>query len=193
MRRARAPLAFVTTVGATLLASEARAEPYVVAVPEAWIVVPSGAHDATVGGAVSAIGGIGLDYDPLLVGPQLAITGAVFPDAGPQPDLDFVGDPAGGGGDPFAMFRVTGGLSVGVAGPVEVSLYLRAGVALASAFDSGAGSTGVALDTGLSGDYRVSRDVTVGGQLGYAGMFVTSSQGEGIHALTLGPRFGYWF
>jgi hypothetical protein len=172
-------------IAATAMTVEpAHAEPYVVGVPEVWID-----KNGTVGLGATAIGGWGLDFDPLLIGPQIAAGAHVR--SGGHPAIALApGDSWDDAGN--FMFRLTGGLSVGFAGPVEVALYGRAGPGTAGARDLET-TGGVAIDAGLSVDYRVSRDVTIGGQAGYAGLIPIGGQVGGHDAVSFGPRIAYWF
>jgi len=167
------------------VSTESRAEPYVVGVLEGWFVP----NTTTPGIGATVIGGWGLDLDPLLIGPQLAVGGHFHAvghtDVGLPP-----GESHDGVGD--FLLRATVGFSVGIAGPVEVSLYGRGGPGMAAAGDL-VTSAGVAIDTGLSVDARLSRDVTLGGQAGYAGLFAIGGQTGDLHAISIGPRLGVWF
>lgn len=179
-----------------LAPSAAHAEPYFVAAPEGWLVftepATGGPTEVQLGGVASAIGGLGLDFDPLLVGPQLALSGGVvlahlLPETGGvDPLFDQTADPS-------ALLRVTAGGSIGIAGPVEVSIFARGGIGYLASLEGDGSTAGLAIDAGASVDYRVDRDFTIGGQLGYAGLVATADPIRPLHAVTLGPRFGFWF
>lgn len=182
---ARAVTGALVVSAAGFVSTEARAEPYVVGVLEGWFLpeTTSPALGATV------IGGWGLDLDPLLIGPQLAIGGHLHA-AGHSDVFLAPGESHDGVGN--FLLRATAGLSVGIAGPVEVSMYARAGPGMAAASDLDT-SGGVAVDTGLSVDARLTRDITFGGQAGYAGLIAMGGQTGSLHAISFGPRLGVWF
>lgn len=191
---------------AVLAAPPASAEPYVVVAPEAWIVIPADREVIAAGTGGTLIAGWGLDFDPLLIGPQVALGAYVLPNSGrslaPSPG-NFEGDERSAPDDTQSMFRATVGGALGIAGPVEASLYLRAGIARSDARFATEGpmgvatnpsaSGGVAIDAGFSGDVRLSRDVTLGLQLGYAGFVAVGGTSGDLHAIALGPRLGFWF
>ncbi len=196
----RVPGTFLA-LGASLVAwlgvpAEAGAEPYLVVEPDAWLLFTQSTTSARTntqpGGVVNAVGGLGLDYDPLLVGPQLALTGGIanaylLPETGgTDPLFDLTPDPT-------AILRVTAGGSIGVAGPVEVAIFARGGIGYMASLEGDGSTAGLAIDAGATLDYRVDRDFTVGGQLGYAGLVATADPIRSMHAITVGPRFGFWF
>jgi hypothetical protein len=51
---------------------------------------------------------------------------------------------------------------------------------------------GVAIDAGAALDVRPSRDLTLGGHVGYAGLAPVGG-GDGLHAIAAGARLGLWF
>lgn len=179
-------LATLVATGAWLAApTEARAEPYLVVEPDAWLLFTQPAigspTETQLGGVVNAVGGLGLDYDPLLVGPQLALTGGIA-------NAHLLYETGGA-----AVFRLTAGGSIGIAGPVEVGIFARGGIGYMASLEGDGSTAGLAIDAGATVDYRVDRDFTVGGQLGYAGLIATEDPINPMHAIALGPRFGFWF
>ncbi len=171
-RRARAGLAASAASMIGLAAAPAAAEPYVIVAPEALIAL-LGDPSVGVGGAVT--GGWGLDLEPLLVAPELSLSAHVFPAAGTA-----------------SLLRATAGARVGITAFVEPSVYARVGAGMTDAEGASAASGGVAFDAGAALDVRPSRDVTVGGHLGYAGL-ATVDGSEGVHGIVLGARLGLWF
>lgn len=160
-------------VAAILLgAGAAAAEPYVVVAPEALIAFVG---DPYVGVGGSGTLGWGLDLEPLIVAPELSLSAHVVPAAGTA-----------------SLLRATGGARVGLAAVVEPSVYARVGAGMTDAEGAPAAAGGVAIDAGAALDLRLTRDVTVGGHLGYAGL-ASVSDGDGLHALVLGARLGLWF
>lgn len=157
---------------ATLVAAPAAAEPYVVVAPEALIAF---AGDPYVGLGGSGTFGWGLDLEPLIVAPELSLSAHVVPAAGTA-----------------SLLRATGGGRVGLAAVVEPSVYARVGAGMTEAEGAPAAAGGVAIDAGAALDLRLSRDVTVGGHLGYAGL-ASVGDGDGLHAIALGARLGLWF
>ena len=115
--------------------------------------------------------GYSLDLYPLLLAPELELGGSIFPGE------DWLGD-----------LRAMAGLRVGFTAAVEPSIYLHAGYGLVGAADLVA--HGFAVDAGATLDGRLSREVTLGGSLGYQGIVA----GDGsMHGIVLGPHVVFWF
>lgn len=172
MRRRARGVAAAVVAASSLVALPVAAEPYVVVAPEALIAF---AGDPYVGIGGSGTFGWGLDLEPLIVAPELSLSAHVVPAAGTA-----------------SLLRALAGARVGLAAAVEPSVYARIGAGMTDAEGAPAAAGGVAIDAGAALDLRLSRDVTVGGHLGYAGL-ASLGDGDGLHALAIGARLGLSF
>ena len=112
--------------------------------------------------------GYSLDTYPILLMPELTLTGAFYP------------------GELAASARATAGFRAGLTTIVEPSVYAHFGYgALLNDVEVGHTFT---LDAGLTLDKRLGRSLTLGGSLGYQGFVGEFS----AHGLTLGLHAGFW-
>jgi hypothetical protein len=149
-------------------AREARAEVVVGVEPRAELVVR---ESPRVGPALAAFFGYSLDLYPLLLEPELELNAAIFP-----------------GDDWFGSIRAMAGLRAGVTLSVEPSIYVHAGYGLVGSEELVA--HGFAIDAGAALDGRLSREVTLGGALGYQGVVAGDSS---IHGIVAGLHASFWF
>jgi hypothetical protein len=109
--------------------------------------------------------GYALDTYPLLLVPELVLSGAWYP------TLDGAGS-----------VRAAAGARVGLTTVVEPALF-------GALVGGGAEAHGAAVDAGLAVDKRLGRDLTLGGAVGYQGLVA----GDGsLHALALAFRATFW-
>jgi hypothetical protein len=114
--------------------------------------------------------GYALDTYPLLLVPELVLSGAWYP------TLDGAGS-----------VRAAAGARVGLTTVVEPALFVHAGYG--ALVGGGAEAHGAAVDAGLAVDKRLGRDLTLGGAVGYQGLVA----GDGsLHALALAFRATFW-
>lgn len=142
------------------------------------------AEDALAGGGrLSFAAGYNLEYEPLLIVPELQLTGGIY-----------------GGDTTGYAFRGTAGMRFGFSYTFEPSLFLRGGFAhdtLQVGVEGGTlteGLNGGSIQTGLAADFRLSREMTLGPAFTYdAGLF--DGPGSGlfvVHTVSLGLSFAYW-
>jgi len=142
------------------------------------------ADDALAGGGrLTFATGYNLEYEPLLIVPELQLAGGIY-----------------GGDITGYAFRGTAGMRFGFSYTFEPSLFLRGGFAHDTRDIAMAGGTvteglnGGTIQTGLAADFRLSREMTIGPVLTYdAGLF--DGPGRGlvvIHTMSLGLGFAYW-
>lgn len=142
------------------------------------------AEDALAGGGrLSVATGYNLEYEPLLIVPELQLTGGIYS-----------GDTTG------YAFRGTVGMRFGFSYTFEPSIFLRGGFAhdtLSIGVEGGElteGLNGGSIQTGLAFDFRLSREMTLGPAFTYdAGLF--DGPGSGlfvVHTMSLGLSFAYW-
>lgn len=129
------------------------------------------------GGHLGLSGGYNVELDPLLIEPEAT---ASF----------------GGFGGEVAGFdaRALGGLRVGVETAVEPSIVLRGGYGHIT-LDRGAatGLHGGALQVGVAVDDRLSRELSVGGEVTYDAFLFDGGGGtEVIHTVSAGLAFHIW-
>jgi hypothetical protein len=149
-------------------ARAARAEVVVGIEPRAELVI---ADPPRFGPGLVTMLGYSLDLYPLLLAPELELGGSIFPGEGWFGDL-----------------RAMGGLRVGLTAQVEPSIYVHAGYGFVGS--NAALAHGFAIDAGATLDGRLSRELTLGGSLGYQGIV---AGGSSIHAIVLGAHVGVWF
>lgn len=181
-------------VALVLVAPAAQAE--IVLRPSAHGALHVDGRDLAGGGIGTIVGGYNLEYDPILLVPELAFSAGGY-------DGDLRG---------FGL-RALGGIRAGFAyfGAIEPSLFLRGGYAhmtldhlressnpaippvLREVINSGA------LQVGASVEHRVDRDLTLGGELTYDALFVdrlTSADGDRsiavVHTLSAGFTIAFW-
>jgi hypothetical protein len=141
-----------------------------------------GAADAYAGGALGAVSfGYDTENEPFIILPE--ITGSFGYHAG-----DFSGPNA----------RALVGMRFGLALSVEPSLITRGGyghytfgVELPPGVEADLGRHGAAFQSGLGLDYRISRDMTFGGELLYD-LFIDGETGDLAHALLGGVGVSFW-
>jgi len=164
----RAALGAAAALGLLLGARGAAAEAVVGIEPRAELVIRD---KARFGPGLMATLGYSLDLYPLLLAPEIEIGGSIFP------------------GDAwFGDVRAMGGLRVGFTASVEPSIYLHAGYGFVGSEQAMA--HGFAVDAGAALDGRLSREVTLGGSLGYQGIVAADSS---MHGIVLGAHVGVWF
>ena len=167
--RARPLVLGAAALGAMLCsATEAQAEVVLGFEPRVELVI---ADPPRFGPGLITTLGYSLDLYPLLVAPELELGGSIFPGEGWFGDL-----------------RAMGGLRVGFTAAVEPSIYLHAGYGFVGSNDAAA--HGFAIDAGATLDGRLSRELTLGGSLGYQGIVAGDSS---IHGIVLGAHLGVWF
>jgi hypothetical protein len=164
----RAALSLAAAFGLLLGSHGAAAEVVVGIEPRAELVIKEGAR---FGPGLIAMLGYSLDLYPLLLAPEIEIGGSLFP-----------------GEAWFADVRAMGGLRVGFTASVEPSIYAHAGYGFVGATDLAA--HGFAVDAGAALDGRLSREITLGGSLGYQGILAGDSS---MHGIVLGAHVGVWF
>lgn len=163
---AAASIAAVLVVG---FAKDANAE-VVIGVEARGEVKKSDAGPIRGGPSVLASIGYAFDTYPILVLPEAAVSAAVWP-----------------ADKPFFPGRVVGGIRFGFTAVVEPQIYTHAGYGFI--FHRGDISHGFALDAGLGLDYRIQREITIGGVAGYEGLFAGDAS---AHGGTFGVRVGFW-
>lgn len=126
----------------------------------------------TVRGGPSVLASIGYAFDtyPVLVLPEVVATGAVWPDD-----------------KPFFPGRAVAGIRLGFTTVVEPQIYTHVGYGFL--FHRGDVSHGFAVDAGFGLDYRIQREITIGGTLGYEGLVAGNAS---AHGGVLGVRLGFW-
>ena len=164
----RVVLGTAAALGLLLGSRSAAAEVVVGIEPRAELVIKDGAR---FGPGLIATLGYSLDLYPLLLAPEIEIGGSIFPGEG------WFGD-----------VRAMGGLRVGFTASVEPSIYVHAGYGFVGAKQLAA--HGFAVDAGAALDGRLSREVTLGGSLGYQGIVAGDSS---MHGIVLGAHVGVWF
>ncbi len=142
------------------------------------------AEDALAGGGrLSFATGYNLEYEPLLIVPELQLTGGIY-----------------GGDTTGYAFRGTVGMRFGFSYTFEPSIFLRGGFAhdtLDIGVEGGElteGLNGGSVQTGLAFDFRLSREMTLGPAFTYdAGLFDGPGRGVFVvHTMSLGLSFAYW-
>jgi len=113
--------------------------------------------------------GYAFDTYPIIVIPEFALAGAFY---APEP---FEGS-----------FRTMAGIRVGAALEVEPSLYVRGGYCLM--VGRGDADHAGTFEAGLSLDKRLERSITLGGSLGYQGIYYE----EGLNGFVGGLHVGFW-
>lgn len=202
--KARATRVFVGTATCAALAAvapPANAEPYLVLEPGVWILPPTDDWGTSAGLGGNVVVGLGLDQDPLLVSPQLALGAWGFPGLADCDCMPLAGPPGAarteGPTRTQSNLRATVGWSVGFAGPIEAQAYARVGLGYAADYSQRTPTGGLAIDAGFTGDYRLSRDVTLGLGAGYQGFagFTAPFGGSvrSFHGITVSPRVGFFF
>ncbi len=123
-------------------------------------------------GGPSVLASLGYAFDtyPVLVLPEVTASGAIWP-----------ADP------PFFPGRFGAGIRLGFTAVVEPQIYTHAGYGFI--FRKGDVSHGFAVDAGAAVDYRIQREYTIGGTLGYEGLVAGKASAHGV---VLGLRFGIW-
>jgi hypothetical protein len=123
-------------------------------------------------GGPSILASIGYAFDtyPVLVLPEVAATGAVWPDD-----------------KPWFPVRAVAGIRLGFTTVVEPQIYTHVGYGFI--VHRGDISHGLALDAGFGLDYRIQREITIGGTLGYEGLVAGNAS---AHGGVLGVRVGFW-
>jgi hypothetical protein len=119
--------------------------------------------------ALGATFGYALDTYPLLLVPELAVSGAWYPTL-----------------DDAASLRAMAGARVGLTTLVEPALFVHAG------YGARLGNVdvhGAAVDAGLAVDKRLGRDLTLGGAIGYQGLVAGAGS---LHAVALAFRATFW-
>jgi hypothetical protein len=166
-------------MGLTATTSVVRAEPIVRPGARGFVVTNG---DATGGGGMADVAlGYDLELQPVIVMPEL------------------VGSFGGFGGDLKGFgARALGGMRFGFtyAGAWEPSLFARGGYGHASVSPGSGGSlvgfNGGTIQAGLTADYRVGRELTVGGELGYDALIGSTGAGsEVFHTVSAGIVFGF--
>jgi hypothetical protein len=167
-RRTRA-FALIASLGAIAWAGEARAiEGTISFEPRASFIVPDKVFP---GVGLGVTGGISLDFDPVVVMPELELAGDGFP----TPGFD------------AGTFRAMPGIRVGLALAVQPTFFIHTGYGYFGA--GGLSAHLFSLDMGLSLDYRLSRALTIGATAGYE----TLANGSGaVHGAFIGPRLTLW-
>ncbi len=129
-------------------------------------------ESGTVRGGPSVLASIGYAFDtyPVLVLPEVVATGAVWPDD-----------------KPWFPGRAVAGIRLGFTTVVEPQIYTHVGYGFL--FHRGDVSHGLALDAGFGLDYRIQREITIGGTLGYEGLVAGNAS---AHGGVLGVRVGFW-
>jgi hypothetical protein len=147
---------------------EARAEVVIGIEPRAELVVREAPR---VGPALATFFGYSLELYPVLLEPELELNAAIFP-----------------GDGWFGSIRAMAGLRAGITLSVEPSIYVHAGYGLVGSEEVVA--HGFAIDAGAALDGRLSREVTLGGALGYQGVVAGQSS---LHGLVAGLHASFWF
>ena len=127
--------------------------------------------------ALGATFGYALDTYPLLLVPELAVSGAWYPTL-----------------DGAASLRAMAGARVGLTTLVEPALFVHAGYGARLGNVDGNGNVdvdvhGAAVDAGLAVDKRLGRDLTLGGAVGYQGLVAGAGS---LHAVALAFRATFW-
>ena len=163
----RASALLASSLVTLLSAASARAEPTIEVETRGELafgdeVLPAPGLEATFGWA--------LDTYPLLLVPEVALSGTWHPTIGQA-----------------GVVRALAGGRVGLTTLVEPAIYVHGGY---GAWIAGEGVVhGGAIDAGLAVDKRLSRDLTLGGALGYQGLFAGRST---LHGLAAGFHIGFW-
>ncbi len=123
-------------------------------------------------GGPSILASIGYAFDtyPVLVLPEAAVSGAVWP-----------------ADRPFFPGRAVAGIRFGFTTVVEPQIYTHAGYGFI--VHRGDISHGFAVDAGFGLDYRIQREITIGGTAGYEGLVAGKAS---AHGGTFGVRVGFW-
>jgi hypothetical protein len=162
-------LASAVALGVVAFANDANAE-VVIGVEGRGEVKATDAGPIRGGPSVLASIGYAFDTYPILVLPEAAVTAAVWP-----------------ADRPFFPGRAVAGIRFGFTAVVEPQIYTHGGYGFI--FHRGDVSHGFALDAGFGLDYRVQREITVGGVAGYEGLFAGKAS---AHGGTFGVRVGFW-
>lgn len=129
------------------------------------------------GGLLGLSGGYNVELDPVLIEPEATVS-------------------FGGFGGELQGFdaRVLGGLRVGVETVVEPSLVLRGGYGHMTILRGAAsGRNGGVFQVGLAVDDRLSRELSVGGEVTYDAMMVPTGGGlDLVHTISAGLAFHFW-
>jgi hypothetical protein len=166
----RAVVVCVVGLGSLAAPSVARAEPKIELEARGELLFgddPFG-NEIFGGPGLGVTFGYALDTYPILVVPELALTGAYYPD------------------EAFGSARATAGIRAGLTTIVEPSVYAHFGYG-ALPTELAVGHT-FTLDAGVTVDKRLSRGLTIGGSRGYQG-FVGDVD---AHGLTGGFHVGFW-
>jgi hypothetical protein len=166
------------------VSGEARAEPVVRVGGNGLLVAADGAYAGGGNGALSL--GYNTENEPFIILPELVGSGGYH--AG-----DFSG----------ANARALLGMRFGFALAVEPTLITRGGyghytlgVELppgpdGQPIEADQGRHGGAFQSGLGLDYRLSRDLTLGGEIVYD-LFIDGESGDLIHGLVAGISVAFW-
>ncbi len=164
--RARSFFAGLAAASLSAWASAAHAEPVVSIEPRLDFAIPD---DPRPGPGLAVGAGYSAELYPLLIMPELVLSGSVHP-----------GDAS------FGQLRATAGLRAGVTAALEPSIYVHGGYGLLAGL--GDASHGFAFDAGLALDKRLERGLTLGGALGYQGHHGAAT----LHGLVAAMRIGFW-
>ena len=171
----RATLACALLTAAAVLATSAdtAAEPILQPSVAGQVVIADSAVAA--GGTATLLAGYNTENDPILIVPHVAVAGGYYG-----------GDFSGG------LFRGLAGMKFGVSLSVEPSLITRGGYGFYQLGVAGAETLvhGAAFQSGPALDYRVDRDISLGGTLLYD-LFIDADTGNTVHAVLLGFSVGF--
>ena len=127
--------------------------------------------DPVRGGPTGAMSiGYAADTYPLLIVPEVVVSAGVWPDE-----------------VPVIPFRAMAGARFGLTTVVEPAVFLHLGYGFLARDEDL--THGFAIESGVSVDGRIRREVTLGGALGYQG-FVSELPAHGMFAAF---RFAVWF
>lgn len=163
--------ALLASVLALIPSAEAIAEQVVAIEPRGSFAMVKDDPQGGVGTAVDV--GLSLDLEPIVVQPELRLVGEGLP------------------GLPGGSLAVMGGVRAGIAWKFEPSIFVHLGWGFVG--NDEFTTSGYVVDAGFTADYRVKRWLTVGGSVGYQGVFSgTRGGGDAIHGVFAGPRVGFW-
>lgn len=168
--RARSLASLAIALAAIATPLGARAEPKIEIEPRGELMFGDDAFGREIfgGPGLAFLFGYALDTYPALLMPELMIAGAFYP------------------GELAGSARVAAGFRAGFTTIVEPSIYTHLGYGVVpNELEVGHAFT---IDAGLTLDKRLSREVTLGGSLGYQGFVYERS----FHGLTAGFHVGFW-